>query len=185
MAALDSRSPRYAGASMSAPVEYVSSIAVDTVIEALGAFLQPFVGATQIVCAQVNRVPMPVSAFVELTEILQVDLETPTGTNDKVNQQVGYLSPKRIDIQVDFYGAASGEYCAAVKGVWRTPYATAQFPANIQPLYCSDGHQAPLVNGEEQYEKRWTLTASLQYNPNVIVPQQSATALSINVKEIL
>lgn len=168
---------------MSAPVQYVSSIAIDTIIEALGAFIQPFVESTQIIRAQVNRVAMPVGSFVELTEILQCDIATPTGSDDTVNQQTDYLSPKRIDIQADFYGPSSGEYCTAIKGVWRTPYASAQFPDNIQPLYCSDGHQAPLVTGEEQYVTRWTLTASLEYLPNVIVPQQSATALSMNILE--
>jgi len=38
-----------------------------------------------------------------------------------------------------------------------------------------------LVTGEEQYERRWALTMSLQYNPIVIVPQQSAEVLSMNI----
>ena len=158
---------------------YAPSIAIDDVITALGAFLQPFVGTASIIRGQVNRVSMPASPFVELTEILSVDLETPSVTDDTVNQQNSFSSPKRFDIQIDFYGAQAGDYCAAVKSVFRTSYATAQFPANIQPLYCSDGNQSPLVTGEEQYETRWILTASLQYNPIVIVPQQSATQYDV------
>ncbi len=164
---------------MSAPTPFTSSIAIDSIFDALGAFIQPFVGAASIIRGQVNRVSMPASPFVELTEILSVDLETPSIINDTVNQQNSFSSPKRFDIQIDFYGTQAGDYCAAVKSVFRTTYATAQFPANIQPLYCSDGNQSPLVTGEEQYEARWILTASLQYNPIVIVPQQSATQLNI------
>jgi hypothetical protein len=51
----------------------------------------------------------------------------------------------------------------------------------IAPLYCDDGQEVPLVTGEEQYERRWALTMSLQYNPIVIVPQQSAEVLSMNI----
>jgi hypothetical protein len=165
---------------MSAPIQYVPSIALDSVFDALGAFIQPFVGAAQVIRAQVNRVAMPVGSFVELTEISSVDLEVPRSTYDGVNFQSDIIGPKRIMIQADFYGASAGDWCAAVKTVWRTSYATEQFPAGIAPLYCDDGHEAPLITGEEQYERRWALTMSLQYNPTVIVPLQSADTLEMN-----
>jgi hypothetical protein len=161
---------------------YVVDIAVDAVIGALGAFLQPFVGSAPIVRGQTNRTSMPKSGFVELTEILQVDLETPTTIDAAASASI--TGPKRIDIQVDFYGPAAGDQCTAVKTVYRSAYAVAQFTTpGIAPLYCSDGHQAPLVNAEQQYEGRWTLTASLQYNPTVVIPSQSAISLAVNILE--
>ena len=166
---------------MSAPVQYLPSIALDTVFEALGAFLQPFVGTTQIIRAQVNRVSLPPGAFVELTEIASIDLEVPREWYDATNSQRDIIGPKRIMIQADFYGESSGDWCAAVKTVWRTAYATAQFPSGIAPLFCDDGHEIPLVTGEEQYLRRWALTCSLQYNPVVIVPQLAANALKMNI----
>ncbi len=166
---------------MSAPIQYVSSIALDSVFDALGAFLQPFVGTAQVVRAQVNRVAMPVGSFVELTEISSVDLEVPRSTYDGVNFQSDIIGPKRIMIQADFYGALAGDWCAAVKTVWRTPYAVAQFPLGIAPLYCDDGNEAPLITGEEQYERRWTLSMNLQYNPQIVVPLQAANKLSMNI----
>ena len=168
---------------MSAPVQYVPSIALDTVFEALGAFLQPFVGSTQIIRAQVNRVAPPPGAYVELTEIANSDLEVPRQWYDAANAQRDIIGPKRIMVQADFYGEASGDWCAAVKTVWRTAYATAQFPAGIAPLYCDDGHEMPLVTGEEQYLRRWALTCSLQYNPVICVPQLAANALKMNIVE--
>jgi hypothetical protein len=161
---------------------YVPSIAIDDVITALGTFLQPFVGSADIIRAEVNRVAPPVGPFVELTELMTVDLETPHTWNH-ADQTTSIKGPARIDVQVDFYGPASGDWCRAVKGVFRTPYAASQFPCNIKPLYCSDGTQAPLMTGEEQYEVRWVLTASMQFNPVIIVPQQSADALAMNVVE--
>lgn len=167
---------------MSTP-PYVVSIAVDDVIVALGAFLLPFVPGGSVIRAQANRVAMPPSPFAKLTEILQVTLETPIATGDGVVNPFTLTGPTRIDIQIDFYGPRAGDYAKALNTVYRTSYATAQFPANIKPLYCSDAHQSPLTTAEQQYETRWTVTASVQYNPVVTVPMQSANKLAMNIVE--
>lgn len=166
---------------MSAPAQYVASIAVDSVIEAVGAFIQPFVSPAQIVRAEVNRVPPPNGAFVELTEILQCDLEYPRSWYVQEYSQRNIIGPKRIDIQADFYGPLSGDWCACVKQAFRTAYAAALFPSGIAPLYTDDGHQSPLITGEEQYMRRWALTLALQYNPVVCVPQQAANSLKMHI----
>jgi len=163
------------------PVQYVPSIALDTVFDALGAFITPFVEPAQVIRSQVNRVSMPTGGFVELTEIGSSDLETPRQWYDGTNFQRDIIGPKRLTIQADFYGEESGDWCAAIKTVWRTPYTVAQFPVGIAPLYCDDGREAPLITGEEQYLRRWVLTMALQYNPIVIVPEQSANVLSMNI----
>lgn len=162
---------------------FVPSITVDDVIEALGAFLSPFVGTTEIIRAQVNRVAMPPGSCVVLTELLTVDLETPNPVESGVTTTL--TGPRRIDVQIDFYGPNSGDQCNAVKGVYRSSYAPAQFPDGIKPLYCSDGHQAPLITAEQQYESRWTITATLQYNPAVSIPRQSANTLTVATTEDL
>lgn len=169
---------------MPVPTPYVPSLAVDDVITALGGFLQPLVGqSTQIIRGQQNRVAPPPGPFVELTELRQIDLETPSGAFSAANAQVSFTGPGQIDIQVDFYGPAAGDWCRAVKTVFRTWYATSAFPDGIKPLFCTDSSQAPLTTGEEQYLDRWTITASLQYNPVVAIPQQSADTLAVNILE--
>ncbi|MHB1952469.1 MAG: phage neck terminator protein [Sulfobacillus sp.] len=165
---------------MASPTLYVPSITVDDVFDALGAFIAPFVTASIIRC-QVNRVAYPVGDFVELTEIANSDIEYPRQWYDTVNLQRDIIGPKRITIQADFYGELAGDWCAAIKTVWKTGYAVTQFPDGIAPLYCDDGHEAPLITGEEQYERRWALTCTLQYNPVVVVPLQSADTLAMNV----
>jgi hypothetical protein len=164
---------------------YLPSITIDAVIDALGAFLQPFCPGATIIRAQVNRVAPPPDPYVLLTEILQVDLETPIDVDNGANSQTDITAPKRIDIQVDFYGPSSGDQCTAVKSIYRSAYAPAQFPDGIKPLYCSDGHQTPLITGEQQWASRWTITASLQYNPTVSIPQQSANKLAANIMEAI
>ena len=157
-----------------------SSITVDQVIDALADFLAPFVPAAQIVRAQVNRVAMPPNPCVVLTEMLQVDLSVPATDSQPDDGTATVAGPTRIDVQIDFYGAQASEFCKTVKTAFRSHWGFAHFPANIKPLYTSDGIQAPLVTGEQQYESRWTLTASLQYNPIVTVPQDFADVLVPN-----
>src|ERR1035441_2657163 len=96
---------------------YLPSITIDAVIDALGAFLQPFCPGATIIRAQVNRVAPPPDPYVLLTEILQVDLETPIDVDNGANSQTDITAPKRIDIQVDFYGPSSGDQCTAVKSI--------------------------------------------------------------------
>lgn len=167
---------------------YTASITIDQVIDALATFLQPYVGSAEIVRAQVNRVPMPQGACVVLTELLQVDLETPVDTYDPVGNTTTLSTPARIDVQIDFYGPSAGDWCRAVKGVYRSFAATSAFSDGIKPLYCDDGRQTPLITGEEQWESRWTLTASLQYNAVVTIPQRfadSATPTAVIAADIV
>lgn len=185
---------------MAAPL-YIPSLLIDQVINALAVFIAPFLGnplpyvptnsenVVPIIRAQVNRVSMPITGFVELRELFEIDLETPTFVNTwsfEIEAQQGMITtPTRIDIQMDFYGPSAGDWCKAVKTVFRTDYAVSQFPDGMVPLYCSDGTQAPLITGEAQYENHWILTATLQYNPSVSVPLQSATTLETNIFEDL
>ena len=159
---------------------YTSSINVDQVIDALADFLAPFVPGAQVVRAQVNRVAMPSNPGVVLTEMLQVDLSVPATEYQPDAGTATIEGPTRVDIQIDFYGEQAGEFCRTVKTAFRSHWGFSHFPANIKPLYTSDGIQAPLVTGEQQYESRWTLTASLQYNPIVTVPQDFADVLVPN-----
>ena len=159
---------------------YTSSITVDQVIDALADFLAPFVPGAQVVRAQVNRVAMPSNPGVVLTEMLQVDLSVPATEYQPDAGTATIEGPTRIDIQIDFYGEQAGEFCKTVKTAFRSHWGFAHFPANIKPLYTSDGIQSPLTTGEQQYESRWTLTASLQYNPIVTVPQDFADVLTPN-----
>lgn len=159
---------------------YTSSITVDQVIDALADFLGPFVPGAQITRAQVNRVAMPSNPGVVLTEMLQVDLSVPAMDYQPDASTATIKGPTRIDVQIDFYGEQASEFCKTVKTAFRSHWGFSHFPANIKPLYTSDGIQAPLVTGEQQYESRWTLTASLQYNPIVTVPQDFADVLVPN-----
>lgn len=145
------------------------SITIDNAIAALADFLDPLMPTgTQIVRAQTNRVAMPPPPCIVLTEMGQYDLATTRNTYDMVTG-ADFQRSTRIDVQIDFYDGQAGEMCNTAKTLLRSSYGPDNFPDNIKPLYCSDGIQAPLITGEEQYEARWTLTASMQYNPVINV----------------
>lgn len=161
---------------------YVATITVDNVIDALATFLTPYAQSSTIVRAQVNRASMPPNPCIILTEILQVDIDIPYVDFQPTNQTGTIHGPTRIDVQIDFYGANAGDVCKACIAAFRSIYAASAFADGIKPLYMSDGVQSPLITGEQQYESRWTATASLQYNPLITVPQQSATAATATIK---
>lgn len=158
--------------------DYLPSIVLDTVIDALADFLQPFAAASEIVRAQVNRVSMPPGDCVVLTELLGVDLAVPYAENAPASSAVAVTGRARSDIQIDFYAPSAGDQCRAVMNAFRSGWGFSAFPDTVKPLYTSDGVQAPLVSGEEQWVSRWTLTVSLQYNPIVTLPQQFAEVLA-------
>jgi hypothetical protein len=169
-------------------MNYVSSITVDAVIDALKAFLLPFIpdGQNKIVRGQVNRAAQPADPCIVMTELLTVDLSRPRTDYQPPTDPIPAIGaatlhgPARIDVQLDFYGELSSDYCKAVKNAFCTMWAASQFPKNIQPLYASDGVQSPMVSGEAQWQSRWTLTVSLQYNPVTTVPQDFADELAVH-----
>jgi hypothetical protein len=87
-------------------------------------------------------------------------------------------------MQLDFYGPDSQVWAMQTMALFRDDYATALFPSNIQPLYADDPIQIPLIDGEAQYEQRWKLVASLQYNPILSTTQQSMLAAKIELAPI-
>lgn len=160
---------------------YTTSILLDDVIDAVATFVQPFCLEAEIIRAQTNRTPLPIGQFVVLTELLSVELSKPRTDLAPSGLETVITSPTRIDVQLDFYGPYAGDQCRAVIGVLRTEYAAAMFPATIQPLYCLDGIQSPMISGENQWMSRWTTRLSLQIDPQVVVPAQSAVAINLSI----
>ena len=149
---------------------FVPSITVDQVIDAVGDYLQLFT-SVQIIRGNVNRTPMPKGSFIALTEVVSIPLNKPI---EIYGDTTGTLSEHtRIDVQIDFYGWDLSDKAKAVHSSFRTIWAADKLPAWLAPLYCSDIRKLPIVSAEEQYEQRWTMTATFQYNPDVIVPQDS------------
>lgn len=159
------------------------SITLDTndqdIFRALVTFFKSFLPAgVEVVQAQDNRVPMPKSGFVAMNNTSMDRLSFNVDGYNATAQEKSILTPIRYAMQLDFYGIDSQMWAMETVSLFRDEYATSIFPANIQPLYADDPVQIPLIDGEAQYEERWKLIASLQYNPTITTQQQSATTVT-------
>lgn len=157
------------------------SISVDVVIDALAGFVDLFLDGGMCHRAQQNRVPTPTGPnYAILTELRTVKLSTPITELHPEYDAVEIESRLQIDVQIDVYGEYAGDQTQALVAAFAAGWGVEQFPEYVRPLFMSDPLQAPSVTGEQQYAPRWTVTASLQYNPHVAVPQGYAQVLGIN-----
>lgn len=96
-------------------------------------------------------------------------------------------TPTQVTMQLDFHGPSASDNSQVVQGLFRDPYACDFFTATglpIQPLYCNDAMQTAFLNGEEQYEDRWTLDVVLQTVPVTATLQQFADRLRIGLVNV-
>ena len=155
------------------------------VFTAMRVFIQSFVPSTvQVVQAQDNRVPMPKDGFITMNNTGMDRLSFNIDNYQSVIQGKTVLTPTKYSMQLDFYGPSSQIWAVETMALFRDEYATQIFPSNIQPLYADDPIQIPLIDGEAQYEQRWKLVASLQYNPTLSTQQQSTQAVNIGLAPI-
>lgn len=155
------------------------------IFRSMRTFLLTFLPTgTEVIQAQDNRVPMPKGNFVSMNNVGMDRISFNIDNYQFVSQGKTILTPFRYSMQLDFYGSDAQNWCAETVSLFRDEYATQIFPSNIQPLYADDPIQIPLIDGEAQYEQRWKLVASLQYNPILSTSQQSAIALNIELAPI-
>jgi hypothetical protein len=161
-----------------------TSITETQVFTALRAFLLTIVDC-EVIRLPANRVAMPVSDFISLTPLsnspLSTNIDSYAGTNKSIKRA------SQFTVQVDCYGAGAGDRATAITTLMRDAYGSEQFTASgfdIQPLYAGDAKQMPLIDGEAQYEERWTFDAVLQFNPMLTITQQSAIGLTVALKEV-
>lgn len=150
------------------------SLTDQDVFRAFVVFFKTFLPSTvEVVQAQDNRVPMPKYGFVSMNNTGMDRLSFNIDKYQPTTQGKTILTPTKYSMQLDFYGEFSQVWAMQTVAFFRDEYATEIFPPNIQPLYADDPVQIPLIDGESQYEQRWKLTATLQYNPTISVTQQS------------
>lgn len=170
------------------------SISNDDTFEALRQFILnviPALGGENVRQGQQNRVPMPPGPdFVIMTPkdrsvlattvrdyVPPVDPIPALGTrNTTRSTQVGVL--------LDFYGENATDYAQIFNQLFRDMYGCDFLrPYNVQPLWCDDGRQMPLVDSEKQYTGRWMVHALMQINPTVSTSQDFADIVEATIVE--
>lgn len=158
-----------------------------TILRAFIASIVPT--GTEIVQAQDNKVPMPVSAFVAMNNIGQTRLNTNINKWASTGSPTSQSTETHVEyrMQVDCYGEDASSWAAMIANLFRDNYATDFFASlnqNIQPLYADNPIQIPLITGENQYLQRWRMVAVMQYNPVITTLQDFADTLTINVVSV-
>jgi len=154
--------------------------------------LQPFIAtslgidSSLVIQGIPNRTAMPQASpgFVVMTVLRQQRLRTNIDTWDTVVTDPTSIALEqgiKLDIQIDCYGASAGDWAAILTTVLRDEVGCVALAPTCQPLYCDDADMIPLTDSEEQYEQRFTFTASLQYNPVTTTAMQFADTLSVDV----
>jgi hypothetical protein len=155
------------------------------IFRSMRAFLLSFLPTnTEVIQAQDNKVAMPKKGFVAMNNVGMDRISFNIDNYQATTQGKTILTPFRYSLQLDFYGENAQNWCAEAVSLFRDEYATDIFPSNIQPLYADDPIQIPLIDGESQYEQRWKLVTSLQYNPILTTTQQSMLAAVIDLAPI-
>lgn len=141
-----------------------------------------------------NKVAMPATGFVQMTRSAQKRLSTNVASYEDqpaatpaVEAEVT-LQAVDYAIQVDCYGPQAADWAGVLSTMFWSTIACEFLEAyGIDPLYLDDPIPLPLVNGEQQYEERWSLKLHLQYNPAMTTPMQfmgTAKVTLINVETL-
>lgn len=162
------------------------SITEDDAIAALRDFLLLVLpSGIEVVQGQDNYVPEPAGPnHIILTPASRTHLSSSYREPRPDDDAVLVSRSTRIDIQMDVYGPNGSDYAQVISTLLRDDYGCqAMAGTGVQPLYCDDGQQMPLVNGEKQYEQRWRLHAQLQIDPTVSTPAQFADMVELSIVE--
>lgn len=161
-------------------------ISEDEIFAALRAFILLTVPAgTEVLITQQNRVPQPSGPnYVMMTATNRDFMSSAYREYRPAGDQVDRTRSTGAGFQLDFYGPLSSDFAQRFATLFRDDYAVdAMAGTGVTPLYCNDGSQMPLTNGERQYEARWMVQAMLQVNPIVSTPQQFADKVDVTIVE--
>lgn len=155
---------------------------LDDVYTKLGTFIESVVPAgVPVIQLPVDRasMPPPVPGFVGMRAMLQARIMTNLdrwNPADVAPVAIEIEQAVRLTVQLDCYGASAGDWAVMLSTVLRDEYGVTALAPVLAPLFTDDPRFAPLIDGEEQYERRWIVPAVMQYNPVVSTPMQFADA---------
>lgn len=166
---------------------------------ALAAFIVTVVGTGTLDTVQGlgNRVSMAGDAgegFIQFQAVHRHRLATNLHTYDETDPNpntAAILESIELTIQIDCYGPASTaeapgaeDWANILSATLRDEYGVNALAPVLAPLYADDASMVPLVNGEEQYEERWMLTAAFEFDPTTTIPQQYANVLKMKLWDV-
>lgn len=163
---------------MTAPLTPVQ----DSIFIAVRAFILSLIDC-EVVQGLGNRVPTPKGGYIAITAGRQTRLSTNVSSDNGVDTR-SVLKATAYALQIDCYGPLSSDWATIIETMWRDPYGCNALAPDMAPLYCDDPTNLPLVDGEDEYEQRWMISATMQFNPVVTVVQEFASALDLDLVSV-
>jgi hypothetical protein len=169
------------------------SITQQQLLTSLGNYiLGVALAGTSVIVGQVNRTPTPLNLFVVMTVLTlpQQGMPSTTRTNPVGDSNTGsenYRAATRWHMQIDCYGDQAGENAQLISKMFKTNYAClalASSGVDMAPLYATEPRNLQFINGEQQYERRFSFELVGQYNPIISVPLEFANELVINAESV-
>lgn len=104
----------------------------------------------------------------------------------------GVTQGAQATVQLDFHSAdtTAGDMAQTVSTLARDSFGVDFFAGllpplnNVVPLYADDPKQMPFFNENQQVEWRWVLQIELFVNQTVVIPQQFADAVEVDVVSV-
>lgn len=165
---------------------------------ALGKWLQSILGVDeQIRQGQQNRVSMPNGNYVIMTFIgpllgLHKGARSVSWVAGASNpgQEIMVRSAEAV-VQLDFYGPLAHDQASLVELLVSTQsnfdYFQKQYEnggPDMQPLFADGVKNLSLINGEGQFESRWSFDLHFQYNPNITVALDFMLAVDVKALSV-
>jgi hypothetical protein len=170
----------YFQASIAAKVLTVSSVAYGT-IELGSQLFGVGITANTVVLSQLTGSPPGGIGTYSINNAQTVSAEgMACGTNSM-------LQKLEVVAQLDVYGPGSADLATIISTAFRDEYGVDLFAASgfdVAPLYADDPRQIGFIDGEVQWEERWIIEAHIQANVSVVVPQQFAAVLSLDLVNV-
>jgi len=153
------------------------------------SMLMVIVPSVEVVRGLGNDVSMPTGPFISMTATGMRRLATNRHIYTDLDPLVGTVANEQstaLEIQVDCYGPASADWANSVVTMWRDQYATNLLrPIGAAPLYAEDPRMMALENSSKNYEERWIVLLTLQYNPQTVTPMYFFDNLPISIGQPL
>ncbi len=170
-------------------MSFLVNLTEQDLLTALRAFLL-VVAEGEVVEGQDNLVGLPNGTFCYMTTLRLTGLSTNKVEWDTTALTEANSRSTEWACQLDFYSdtnGSGGTNAWSVAQLIRTDYACTVFAGlvgEIQPLYATDPINTTMINGEAQYQERYTLEFHAQFNPVVTTPLAFADTLSIGIVEV-
>ncbi len=142
----------------------------------------------EVIEAQINRAAPPKGPdYVVMNGVnrsrLSTNVENWTVSNPNPVTNTTQVSLE-VQVQIDIHGPNGADNSTIIEALFRSGYGCDAFAASgfaIQPLYVDEAKQIPFIDGEQQYEDRWTFNAHMQANPVITRSQDFANQAIIDV----